>query len=103
MHSASEPQKNKKGSIKHKQNFIEGAVILTVGMLLVKIVGALFKIPLANIITENGMGFFGTAYAFYSVVYSLATAGFPIAVARLVAKGILCSSHNFTMLLTSGS
>ena len=94
MQSVNEPDKTKKGSIKHKQNFIEGAVILTVGMLLVKIVGALFKIPLANIITENGMGFFGTAYAFYSVVYSLATAGFPIAVARMVAENYSLKRYN---------
>ena len=86
MQDTNIPNKNKKGSIKHKQNFIEGAVILTIGMLIVKLVGALFKIPLAIVITENGMGYFGTAYAFYSVVYSLATAGFPIAIARMVAE-----------------
>ncbi|MBE6731000.1 MAG: polysaccharide biosynthesis protein [Ruminococcaceae bacterium] len=94
MQSVNGLQKDKKGSIKHKQNFIEGAVILTIGMLLVKIVGALFKIPLANIITENGMGYFGTAYAFYSVVYSLATAGFPIAVARMVAENYSLKRYN---------
>lgn len=94
MQSTAKVQDNKKGSIKHKQNFIEGAVILTFGMILVKLVGALFKIPLANIITENGMGYFGTAYAFYSVVYSLATAGFPIAIARMVAENYSLKRFN---------
>ena len=94
MQDTNIPNKNKKGSIKHKQNFIEGAVILTIGMLIVKLVGALFKIPLAIVITENGMGYFGTAYAFYSVVYSLATAGFPIAIARMVAENYSLKRYN---------
>ena len=88
------PEKKSGIKVKEKQNFLEGAAILTIGMVLVKLVGALLKLPLANIITENGMGYFGTAYAFYSVLYSLATAGFPIAVARMVAENYSLGRFN---------
>lgn len=55
------------------------------GVLLVKAIGALFKIPLSSIITEDGMGYFSTAYSFFNVLFSLSTVGFPVAVARLTA------------------
>lgn len=68
------------------QGFLQGAFILTLSMGLVKVIGALFKIPLNSVIGEYGMGLFNVAYHFYGPVFSLATAGFPIAVARLVSE-----------------
>lgn len=77
-----------------KQSFLQGALILTLSMAIVKAIGALFKIPLANIISENGMGYFGTAYNLYAVLYSLATAGFPVAIARLIAESHTLEQYN---------
>ena len=68
-----------------QQGFLHGAFILMFGVLLVKAIGALFKIPLSSIITEDGMGYFSTAYSFFNVLFSLSTVGFPVAVARLTA------------------
>lgn len=68
------------------QNFLRGALVLTAGMALVKVIGALFKIPLKYAIGEYGMGLFNVAYNFYGPVFSLATAGFPVAVSRLVSE-----------------
>lgn len=65
--------------------FLQGAMILTLGVLAVKLMGAVFKIPLTWIIQEDGMGYFTTAYSFYSPVYSLAAAGFPVAISRMVS------------------
>lgn len=69
-----------------RQSFLYGALLLTAGVLLVKVVGALFKIPLSAVITEDGMGYFSTAYSFYNVIFSIATAGFPVAVSRMVSE-----------------
>ncbi|HJB61990.1 MAG TPA: polysaccharide biosynthesis protein [Candidatus Ruminococcus gallistercoris] len=69
-----------------RQSFLHGALLLTAGVLLVKVVGALFKIPLSAVITEDGMGYFSTAYSFYNVIFSIATAGFPVAVSRMVSE-----------------
>ncbi len=68
------------------QNFLWGALVLTAGMAAVKVIGALFKVPLQRIIGEYGMGLFSVAYNFYGPVFSLATAGFPVAVSRLVSE-----------------
>lgn len=69
-----------------RQSFLHGALLLTAGVLLVKVIGALFKIPLSAVITEDGMGYFSTAYSFYNVIFSIATAGFPVAVSRMVSE-----------------
>lgn len=68
------------------QTFLQGALILTAGIFLVKVIGAMFKIPLTWIIGEDGLGYFNTAYHFYSPIHSLATAGFPIAISRMVSS-----------------
>ena len=68
------------------QTFLRGALILSVGLVLVKVIGAAFKIPLTWIIGEDGLGYFNTAYHFYSPIHSLSTAGFPIAISRLVSQ-----------------
>lgn len=74
--------KNKKIS----QSFAAGALIIAVGMLVVKIAGAAFKIPLTNILGGVGLGYFNLAYNLYNPLYALATAGLPIAISRMVAK-----------------
>ena len=55
-------------------------------MAVVKVIGALFKVPLQRCVGEYGMGLFNVAYHFYGPVFSLATAGFPVAVSRLVSE-----------------
>ncbi len=69
-----------------KQSFLEGALFLTLGVLSVKVIGALYKVPLSAVISEEGMGYFGTAYSFYNVLFSVATAGLPVAVSRAVSR-----------------
>ncbi len=68
------------------QSFIYGATIMVVSTAIVKILGALFRIPLANLIGEDGMGFYSTAYDVYLPIYALAMAGLPVAVSRLTAQ-----------------
>ena len=68
------------------QGFLRGALVLLLAVGIVKVIGAFFKIPLNAIIGDVGMGYFGTAYTIYNPVFSLATAGFPVAIARLVSE-----------------
>jgi len=70
---------------KVSHSFAAGAIIMAVGMLIVKVAGAAFKIPLSYILGGLGMGYFGTAYTMYSPIHALATAGLPIAISRMVS------------------
>ena len=69
-----------------RQSFLHGALILMVAIALEKVIGAVFKIPLAWILTTVGSGYFGFAYSIYAPLFSLATAGFPIAISRMVSE-----------------
>lgn len=71
-----------------KQTYLEGAATLVFANLLVKVIGALFKIPLANILKEEGMALFSTAYNFYTVLFVVATAGLPVAVSKMVSESL---------------
>lgn len=71
---------------KKSQSLLSGAFILVVATILVKVIGALFKIPLSMLIGEVGRGYFSTAYEIYTPLYSISMAGLPVAVSRLVAK-----------------
>lgn len=68
-----------------KQNFLHGAVILTAGLVIIKILGAIYKIPLGNILGDDGYGYFLAAYTVYNVFYTVSTAGVPVALSRLIA------------------
>ena len=70
------------------QNFLHGALILAASALIVKLIGAFFKVPLANIIGGSGMGYFMTAYDFFNPVRSLAVAGIPVAVSKMISARI---------------
>ncbi len=70
---------------KKKQSMIEGALVLTLAMVIVKIVGAIYKLPMIAIIGEDGYGFYTTAYNLYATIYALAVTGFPVAVSKIVS------------------
>ena len=69
-----------------RQSFMEGALVLIVAGLLVKIIGAVFKIPLYNVLGSRAMGYFSTAYEVYVAAYVVTTAGLPVAISRLVSE-----------------
>lgn len=71
-----------------KQSFIQGAFILVAASLIVKLIGAFFKIPLAHLIDDEGMGIFNAAYSIYTVMFIVATAGFPTAISKMVAESL---------------
>ncbi len=78
-------------SKRKQQSFEYGAIILIVATALVKIIGAIFKIPLSNLIGDLGFGYFSSAYDLFIPIYSLAMAGLPIAVSRIVAENMATS------------
>lgn len=66
--------------------FIKGALVLTVAGIIVKVLGAVYRIPLYSILGDVGMGLFMAVYPVYSMMLSISTAGVPVAVSKLVAE-----------------
>ena len=69
-----------------KQNFVHGAAILTIGVVIMKILGAIYKIPLGSILGDFGYGIFIATYTVYNIFFTLSTAGMPVAISRLIAE-----------------
>ena len=71
----------------HKgQNYLHGAAILTLGVIIMKILCFLYKMPVANIIGPDGYSMFMQTYNVYNVFLTLSTAGLPIALARMISE-----------------
>ena len=71
-----------------EQNFERSAIILLASTVIVKIIGAIFKIPLQSLIGDLGFGYFSSAYDLFLPIYALSMAGLPIAVSRLTAASV---------------
>ena len=67
---------------------VKGAALIGIAGIIVKFLGAFFRIPLTNIIGDVGMSYYSFAYIIYSVLLVLSTAGLPIAISRLVSENI---------------
>ena len=61
------------------------AGIISISSFVVKIIGVLFKIPLAHILGDN-MGIFSAAYSLYAMLYMISTSGLPVAISRMIAS-----------------
>ncbi|GGE21784.1 sugar transporter [Marinithermofilum abyssi] len=69
-----------------KQSFVKGAAILGIATLFTKILGAVYRVPYQNITGNEGMFVYQQVYPLYSTLLILATAGFPIAISKLVSE-----------------
>ena len=69
-----------------RQNFMGGAAILAGAVAVTKLLGALYKIPLGNLLDREGMAHFYAAYNIYSLLLVLSTAGLPVALSRMVSR-----------------
>ncbi|MDE5769431.1 MAG: polysaccharide biosynthesis C-terminal domain-containing protein [Oscillospiraceae bacterium] len=68
-----------------KQSFLQASLLLTVSAVFAKLCGALFKLPLTNLLGGTGMGYFSCAYGLFLPLYAVFVTGISTAVARPVA------------------
>ena len=69
-----------------KQSFIIGALILTIGGFIAKVIGAFYKIPLTNILGSSGMGLYYLVFPLYSLMFVFASSGISLALSKCVAE-----------------
>lgn len=78
-----ETHKNKK---KKKDDFLMQGAILAFAAVITKVIGVAYRIPLTNILGDEGNGFYGYAFEVYSLALLLSSMSFPIAVSKLVSS-----------------
>ncbi len=76
-----------------QKSFVKGAAILGVAGLIVKFIGAIFRIPLTNIIGADGMANYQVAYPIYAALVVISTAGLPAAISKLVSERVTLGDY----------
>lgn len=77
-----------------KKTFVKGAAILGIAGLMVQVMGAIFRIPLGNIIGDDGMGYFQTAYPIYVFLLVFSTNGAPAAISKMASERIALGQYS---------
>lgn len=79
----SDTQKNR--TSQKNDDFLMQGMILAIAMVLTKVIGVVYRIPLTNILGDEGNGFYGYAYEVYAMALMLSTFSLPTAVSKLVS------------------
>ncbi len=80
---ATDQDKSSEGS-----NFVVQGSILAIASIVVRIIGIAYRIPMINIIGDEGMGYYGTAFNVYNIALLLSSYSLPLAVSKMVAARI---------------
>ncbi|MCM1306072.1 MAG: polysaccharide biosynthesis protein [Firmicutes bacterium] len=71
---------------RNRGRMLSGAAVLAVGSVLAKVLGALYRVPLTNILGAEGMGMYQLVFPVFALFMVLSTAGIPTALSRMVAE-----------------
>ena len=77
-----------------KQSFLYGTAMLAMATAIVKVIGAIYKIPLNAIIGTQGFSYYSTAYEIYNVLLMISTAGLPVAMSRMISQASSLGHYN---------
>lgn len=78
----------------NKNTFFGGAAVLAVGVALTKIIGAIYKIPLINILSNAAYSDFSSAYTIYTFFLTISTAGLPVALSKTISEANALGRRN---------
>ncbi len=70
------------------KNFAVQASILAIASIASKLIGMLYNIPFANILSKEGNGYYGAAQTVYALILLIATFSIPAAVSKIMAERI---------------
>ena len=91
---ASNERNSRQGGSAKQNTFFGGAAILAIGIMVVKLIGMFYRIPLVEIVGEQGYADFTNAYNIYAVLLTISTAGLPVAVSKLVSEANALGRRN---------
>ncbi|GAA4722291.1 putative polysaccharide biosynthesis protein [Brevibacillus fulvus] len=74
-------------------HFVKGAAILGIAALVSKLLGAVYRIPYQNIAGDIGLYVYMQVYPLYTTLLILATAGFPLAISKMVSERVALGDY----------
>ncbi|NVY96311.1 polysaccharide biosynthesis protein [Lactobacillus sp. DCY120] len=84
--------------MKSRQKFYHGTWILTGASLVVKILSAIYRVPLQNIVGDHGYFVYQQVYPFYGLCSAVALVGLPMFVSQIIAEDPTHRQANFIRL-----
>ncbi len=69
-----------------KWEFLKGAAWIAAGGFIAKLIGALYRIPLTNLIGGRGLGLYQLVYPVYCLLLTVSATGIPSSIAKLTAE-----------------
>lgn len=72
--------------VQRRSRLMGGAMVLATGTVISKIVGALYRIPLTNVLGAEGMGMYQLVFPVFALFMVLSSGGVPTALSRIVAE-----------------
>lgn len=69
-----------------RSDFLMQGSILAVAGIIVRIIGIFYRIPMINIIGEEGNGYYTSAYSIYSLFLIISSYSFPIALSKIISS-----------------
>ena len=70
------------------------AAILAVAGLVVRFIGFLYRLPLTNMIGDEGNGIYAAGYNIYNFFLIMSSAGLPVAISRMIAEKIALEEYS---------
>ena len=69
-----------------KNSFMEGTIIATLAIVVVKILGMLYVIPFYSIVGSSGGALYSYAYNIYLIFLGISSAGLPSAISKIISE-----------------
>lgn len=71
-----------------QKSIVGGMTVLGISGLICKVIAVLYRIPLAWLIGEQGLGTFQLVFPTYNLLLTLSSAGLPVAISRMVSYSL---------------
>lgn len=73
---------------KKKYSFVKQATILALSGLICRFIGFLYRVPLTNLIGDEGNGIYASGYYIYTFLSIVSTAGIPAAISKMISERV---------------
>ena len=80
----------------HRNNFVLQGSLLAVAGILVRIIGMVYRIPLTAIISDEGNGYYTSAFSIYTLLLILSSYSMPTAISKLISQNLAKKQYRNT-------
>ena len=88
---------------KQTDNFLVQGSILAITSILVRIIGLVYRIPMARILGNEGIGYYGYAFEIYNFCFIISSYGMPMAVSKLISERTAKKEYSNSLKLLTGA